>query len=208
MFLDRGISTMSKDRLLSFTDGCVTIFLTIMVLNFATPEGNSLWDLQELIPTFITYILSFMVIAISWGNHHHMFATVKNINGAIIWTNLLWIFVLSQVTFASDWMGSSGFAAGPVAFYGFILVCCNLSFFFIQSTIIKEQKKMNDCGDSCSILAVALGTRWKEKITLSCYVMGTVLSFLFPPLVGFSLFLYAGATAFWFVPDKRIENIL
>jgi len=161
MFLDRGIFTMSKDRLLSFTDGCVTIFLTIMVLNFATPEGNSLWDLQELIPTFITYILSFMVIAIYWGNHHHMFATVKNINGAIIWTNCCG-YCFIQVTFASDWMGSSGFAAGPVAFMALFWFAA-IFFLLIQSTIIKEQKKMNDCGDSCSILAVALGTRWKEK---------------------------------------------
>ena len=199
---------MTKDRLLSFCDGCVGIFITIMVLNFATPEGNSLWDLQELIPTFLSYVLSFIVIGIYWVNHHHMFVMVQSINGAILWANLLWLFSLSLVAFATDWLGSSGFAPGPVALYGIVLACCNLSFAFIQFTIIREQKRMNNCGESCSVLAVALGQRQKEKITFLSCLVGIMLSIFFPGAVVVSLLIYAGIIGLWFIPDKRIEKIL
>ena len=199
---------MTKDRLMAFCDGCITIFMTIMVLDFSTPDGNSLRDLQELIPTFISYGLSFLMLGIYWVNHHHMFATVKTINGAIMWVNLLWLFFLSLISFASGWMGDSGFAPGPVALYGILLTLCHMTFVLIQTTVIKEQKRLNDCGDSCSILAVAVGERRKEWITGLCYILGAVISMASASLVLLSLFLYAAGTALWFIPDRRIEKIL
>ena len=137
-----------------------------------------------------------------------MFVMVQSINGAILWANLLWLFSLSLVAFATDWLGSSGFAPGPVALYGIVLACCNLSFAFIQFTIIREQKRMNNCGESCSVLAVALGQRQKEKITFFSCLVGIMLSIFFPGAVVVSLLIYAGIIGLWFIPDKRIEKIL
>jgi hypothetical protein len=63
---------MEKDRLLAFSDGVIAIIITIMVLELRPPHEATLEALRELAPTFLSYVLSFIYIAIYWNNHHHM----------------------------------------------------------------------------------------------------------------------------------------
>lgn len=63
---------MEKDRLLAFSDGVIAIIITIMVLELRPPHAPTLEALSELAPTFLSYVLSFVYIAIYWNNHHHM----------------------------------------------------------------------------------------------------------------------------------------
>src|SRR5215210_2853180 len=111
---------MTKTRLEAFSDGVIAIIITIMVLELKIPHGSSLHDILPLLPVFISYVLSFIMIGIYWGNHHHLLHTCNKVNSAMIWANLHLLFWLSMVPFATAWMGESNFKSTPVAVYAII----------------------------------------------------------------------------------------
>src|SRR5260221_3468672 len=109
---------MGKGRLEAFSDGVIAILITIMVLELKVPSGVNLDALRPIVPIFLTYILSFVVIGIYWANHHHLFHTVDRINGRILWANLHLLFWLSLITFVTGWVGEHPSAPLPTAVYG------------------------------------------------------------------------------------------
>ena len=69
---------MKTSRLEAFSDGVLAIIITIMVLELKVPEGPRLSDLIHTTGVgLLTYLLSFVYVAIYWNNHHHMFQLVK-----------------------------------------------------------------------------------------------------------------------------------
>src|SRR5437868_13607758 len=119
---------MSKGRLEAFSDGVIAIIITVMVLVLTPPRGNDLAALQPLIPTFLSYILSFVFLGIYWNNHHHLLQIARHVNGAVLWANLHLLFWLSLVPFVTTWMGATNFATWPVALYGVVLLGSALAF--------------------------------------------------------------------------------
>src|SRR5436190_13637407 len=130
---------MTKGRLEGFSDGVIAILITIMVLELKVPQGAD-WDaLRPLVPVFLSYLLSFVIVGIYWNNHHHMLHTVDEVNGRILWANLHLLFWLSLVPFVTAWMGENGAAAIPVALYGVVMVMCAVAYVTLQTTIIAAQ---------------------------------------------------------------------
>ena len=74
---------MTKGRLEAFSDGVIAIIITIMVLEMKVPHGDRLEDLVPLVPTFLSYVLSFIYVGIYWNNHHHMLHAATAVTGAI-----------------------------------------------------------------------------------------------------------------------------
>ena len=64
---------MEKDRVVAFSDGVIAVIITIMVLEMKAPHATDLSALRETIPVFLSYVLSFVYVAIYWSNHHHFF---------------------------------------------------------------------------------------------------------------------------------------
>ena len=71
---------MNKNRLEAFSDGVIAIIITIMVLEIKIPHDTSWTALQEQLPVFSSYLLSFVFIGIYWGNHHHLINAVTHVN--------------------------------------------------------------------------------------------------------------------------------
>ena len=88
----------------------LAIIITIMVLELKVPHGEMLADLEPLAPVFVSYVLSFVYVGIYWNNHHHMFSTVHQVAGTILWANLLLLFCLSLFPASTAWMGETHFA--------------------------------------------------------------------------------------------------
>ncbi len=188
---------MTTNRLEVFSDGVLAIIITIMVLELEIPEGNQLYDLLEVLPTFFTYLFSFIYLGIYWNNHHHLWQVVEKLNGRILWANLHLLFWLSLFPFATGWIGNNLFDTVPVALYGGILFMASLAWFILCREIIIF------AGIS-SEPAKAIKDDKKTKISLVLYAFGIGLSFL-KPILG--CLAYALLAFFWFIPDKRIENL-
>ena len=189
---------MGKDRLLAFTDGVVAVIITIMVLELKAPADPSLAALAAVTPVFLSYVLSFVYVAIYWNNHHHFFHAVSHVDGAIMWANLHLLFWLSLVPFATAWMGQNHFVAVPTAVYGAALLMPALAWFVMQWTLLRAH-------GADSTLARAIGRDIKGKITFACYVAGIAAAFVDTRIADA---IYALAALMWLVPDRRIERVV
>src|SRR5437868_6818299 len=107
-----------------------------MVLGLTPPKGADLAALQPLIPTFLSYLLSFVFLGIYWNNHHHLLQIAKHVNGGVLWANLHLLFWLSLVPFVTSWMGATNFATWPVALYGVILLGSALAFTVLSLLLV------------------------------------------------------------------------
>ncbi len=129
---------MVKNRLEAFSDGVLAIVITIMVLELRAPHGEDLASLRPLLPVFLSYVLSFVYIAIYWNNHHHMFHTTNRVSAGVLWANLHLLFWLSLLPFATAWMGEAH-APVPTAAYGLVLLMAAIAYFVLQRAIIAHQ---------------------------------------------------------------------
>ncbi len=189
---------MRKDRLLAFSDGVFAIIITIMVLELKAPHAASWDELFKLTPIFVSYVLSYVYIAIYWNNHHHMLEPVRRINGASLWANMFLLFWLSLVPFATAWMGETRFAHIPTAFYGVTLLMPAIGYTILQRVLIAAHHENH-------LLARAIGRDAKGKVSIVSYGAAVGCA-LFNPWI--ALALYALVAVIWLVPDRRIENTL
>lgn len=189
---------MTKNRLEAFSDGVLAIIITIMVLELRPPSGISFSSLQPLIPKILSYVMSFAFIGIYWNNHHHLLHTVIKVNGGILWANLNLLFWLSLIPFTTAWMGEHGFAGPPVALYGMVLLMAAIAYYILVRFILYRHGQD-------SILARAIGSDFKGKISLGIYALAILFAF-FIPLV--AMILYALVAIMWLIPDRRIERLL
>ena len=189
---------MGKARLEAFSDGVLAIIITIMVLELKVPHGDTIFALSDLVPVFLSYILSFVYVGIYWNNHHHLLHTVQQVRGSILWANLHLLFWLSLVPFATGWMGENHFAPVPTAFYGCVMLGSAVAFYVLQLAILRAH-------GPDSILARAIGKDWKGKLSLVLY-LGAILAVAISPSL--SLAVYIAVAVVWLVPDRRIEKTL
>jgi uncharacterized membrane protein len=191
-----GQSGMSKSRIEAFSDGVIAILITIMVLELKVPQGTSLASLRPLLPLLSSYALSFVLLAIYWNNHHHLFQAVKHVDGRILWANVHLLFWLSLVPFVTGWMGENEFAALPVALYGVVMLLAALAYFVLVRTLIGRHGRDSQ-------LARAVGRDVKGKASVALYVLAIVLAF---PAPAVACGLYALVAVVWLIPDRRIER--
>src|SRR5436190_983232 len=130
---------MQKNRLEAFSDGVIAIIITIMVLDLKVPHEAQLSTLRPLLPVFFSYVLSFIYVGIYWNNHHHMFHSTRQVNGAILWANLHLLFWLSLFPFTTGWIGENHAAAIPAGVYGLVLLMAAIAYWILQRTIIHQQ---------------------------------------------------------------------
>ncbi|MCI0451819.1 MAG: TMEM175 family protein [Candidatus Latescibacteria bacterium] len=187
---------MTKNRLEAFSDGVLAIVITILVLELKIPHGTDFTALRPLLPVFLTYVLSFVYLAIYWNNHHHMLHTVHKVNGRILWANLHLLFWLSLIPFVTGWMGENHFAAEPTALYGVVLLMAAIAYTILRVEIVRHH-------GPDSILATAVGRDAKGKISILAYVTAIALAFVDQRI---SDALYIAVALMWLVPDRRIES--
>lgn len=187
---------MGKERVLAFSDGVIAIIITIMVLELHPPEAPTLSALWQVAPTLLSYVLSFLNVAIYWNNHHHMMHTVHRVNGAILWANMHLLFWLSLVPFTTAWMDETGGAAVPTALYAASFLAPAIAYMLLQRAIISEHGHDHT-------LARAVGKDWKGKASPIAYVLGIPAAFISPWI---TWALVALVACIWLMPDRRIER--
>src|SRR4029450_1827503 len=115
---------MSPERMNAFTDGVIAILITILVLELRPPEGHHLADILDEKGQLLAYVLSFVLVATYWVNHHHLMQVVHPPAGRTLWANMLLLFCLSLAPVATAWLGEAGVEPGPVAAYAIVLLAC------------------------------------------------------------------------------------
>jgi uncharacterized membrane protein len=189
---------MGKGRLEAFSDAVLAIIITIMVLELHVPHETELDALRPLVPVLLSYVLSFIYVGIYWNNHHHMLHATHRVTGSVLWANLHLLFWLSLVPFVTAWMGENHFASIPTAFYGGVLLMAAIAYTILQWQILRIEGPQ-------SMLATALGTDLKGKLSPLVYIMAIGAAFVNPAIAEG---LYVLVALIWLIPDRRIERAL
>jgi uncharacterized membrane protein len=189
---------VSKGRLEAFSDGVIAVIITIMVLELKAPEEADWHALRQLLPTLLTYVLSFVFVGIYWNNHHHLLYATDRISGAVLWANLHLLFWLSLVPFVTAWVGEHHEASIPSAGYGFVLLMCGVAFSILLRALLA-------CPGGNPRLAAAVGSDRKGNLSLVLYVAAIGLAFVNQWI---SDAIYVAVALIWLVPDRRIEKEL
>jgi uncharacterized membrane protein len=190
---------MTKTRLEAFSDGVIAIIITIMVLELRPPHGTDWAAIRPLASAFLSYVLSFIMLSIYWGNHHHLLHTLSQVNSKIIWANLHLLFWLSLVPFCTAWMGDDHFSQVTTMAYASLLVLCGLAYYILLRAI--EGSHPHDTRLWASLEKQSR----KGKLSVAAYVVAIPAALLHPVISGVIFGLVA---LFWWIPDRDIEQSL
>ncbi len=152
---------MNKERLTAFSDGVIAIIITIMVLELKAPQGTDWAALAKTLPFFLSYLLSFLYVAIYWNNHHHMLHTVKRVNGMILWANMHLLFWLSLTPIATEWLGQNYTAPVPAAVYGTLLLMCGAAYYVLEQTSRRTDGRASSLATALGADIKGAGCRWR-----------------------------------------------
>jgi uncharacterized membrane protein len=189
---------MGKGRLEAFSDGVIAVIITIMVLEMKAPHAADAAALIPMIPVFMSYVLSFVLVGIYWNNHHHLLHATQHVTGRILWANLHLLFWLSLIPFVTSWMGENHFASLPVALYGVVMLCSGVAYYILTHVLVGAHRED-------SRLAAAIGRDFKGKASVVLYAAAIPLAFVHSWI---ACGLYVVVAAMWLIPDRRIEAAL
>lgn len=120
----------SPDRLVAFTDGVFAIIITILVLDLRVPDLGSGQSLQQALadiwPTFVSFVISFLLVGMYWDWHRGAFAQVRFIDRNAVWLNLLFLLPTSMIPFAASVVGEHSDQPTALHLYGAILIAATL----------------------------------------------------------------------------------
>ena len=187
---------MTRGRLEAFSDAVIAIIITIMVLELKVPHGSDLAALRPLIPPFVSYLMSFIVLGVYWNNHHHLLHAIKHVDGRVLWANLHLLFWLCLFPVVTAWAGESRFAAWPVAAWGIVQFMAGTAYYILVRALLALHGRD-------SVLAAAIGRDFKGKVSLVLYSFAVLLAFVHPMI---ACAIYVLVIVMWFLPDPRIER--
>lgn len=133
---------MRSARLEAFSDGVIAIIITIMVFDLKVNMSNTeevLWNqlYQELLPKFLWYTLSFLMLAIMWVNHHFIFHDMAKSNAGLVWLNMHLLFWMSLVPFVTNLVGENTWLYPSVFLYALVFFMNAFAFTLIRNQGIK-----------------------------------------------------------------------
>lgn len=188
---------MSKGRIEIFTDGVVAIVMTLLVLELKQPKEGTWQSLLGVERHFIIYIVSFVMLAIYWNNHHHMFQLVHKVDGRVLWANNFFLFTLTLFPFTTAWVGEFSENLAPQITYGMIMMLANISYLILTTELIRVNGNNSE-------LAKVFENQRKSYLSIGLNMLGLFLGwFIHPYLV---LTVNIVILLMWFIPDKRIEK--
>ena len=170
----------SPERLSAFSDAVFAVLITVLVLDLRPPELPTFTALLSLWPTWLSYAVSYLFIAIVWINHHHLMRYADEVTPRLMWFNFAHLFSVSLLPLSTAWMAVSELAPQPVAFYAAVFFLVNVTYI----CLIRELIDRAPSGD------VSVGERRimhvRSIITLCVFAAATAVALKYP-LVGLGM---------------------
>lgn len=179
---------MEKNRLEAFSDGVLAIIITIMILELKQPVGEKMSDFLALWPTLLAYMLSFLFIAIYWVNHHIIIHSATRVNYPILWCNIVWLFAMSFIPFATAWVGAYPVSFAPISLYFADMLLACLTFHLMVYLIAREN------GTAARFKLSA-----RNIISIITYTLATVLGGFCPVAAYITV---AIVSCWWIFPER------
>lgn len=186
---------ISTGRVEAFSDGVIAIIVTIMVLQLTAPAQPTFSALLKQAPIFLSYGLSFLVVAIMWVNQHHMIHAVREVTAGLLWSNLNLLFWMSLIPFVTDFLGRNPRVPFPVSLYGLDLTLCGLAFWLMRIEIARQHRHDPEMSEYHSRMQT------KNLFSAFFYLAAAALAHF---SIYISYFIYVLIPALYFLPEKKL----
>jgi uncharacterized membrane protein len=135
----------TPERLSTFSDGVFAVLITVLVLELRPPEQPTFQALMLLWPTWLSYAVSYVFIAIVWANHHHLMRYATEATPRLMWFNFAHLFSVSLLPLSTAWMAVSELAPQPVAFYAAVFLLVNATYIFLIRELVDSRRSASEC---------------------------------------------------------------
>ncbi len=129
------------------TDGVFAIVLTLLVLEIAVPENLSEQSLrhvlEELRPTVLAWVISFLITGMYWVAHRDLFLRVAAVTRDLVWLNLLFLLPVGLIPFASSLLGKYSEDAIALQLYGFVLIVATIMRLVLYSYVVRRPELLS-----------------------------------------------------------------
>lgn len=172
---------MNKTRVEAFTDAVLAIILTIMILEFKTPESFKLSAILDQIPYLISYAIGYLFIGVAWYNHHYMFSQTRWITQNVYWANNIWMFTTSFIPVATAWVGRGLNEQGPEIFYFIVFLLWSVAYFYLSNRLIRANEKDHQPKAAEAIRSMVIYRYMSNWKLVSVQIIASVLVLKFMP---------------------------
>jgi TMEM175 potassium channel family protein len=170
----------NPERLSAFSDAVFAVLITVLVLDLRPPELPTFKALLSLWPTWLSYSVSYLFIAIVWANHHHLMRYATEATPRLMWFNFAHLFSVSLLPLSTAWMAVSKLAPQPVAFYAAVFFLVNATYIALICELIERTPVQEVSPKERRIM------RFRSIATL-CVFGGAAIVALKYPLVGLGM---------------------
>ncbi|HMK18089.1 MAG TPA: TMEM175 family protein [Chitinophagaceae bacterium] len=142
------------ERLILFSDAVFAIAITLLVIEIKIPEIHEkpvtdnavLHKLAELIPKFVGFLVSFLLIGQYWIVHHRMFSFVINFTDRLIWLNILFLFAIALMPFSTGFYSEYVLrgVVTPVIFYTGNIALLGLANFLMWRYLSNQKNNLTE----------------------------------------------------------------
>ena len=164
----------TPERLSAFSDGVFAVLITVLVLELRPPELPTFKALLLLWPTWLSYAVSYLFIAIVWTNHHHLMHYATEATPRLMWFNFAHLFSVSLLPLSTAWMAVSELAPQPVAFYAAVFFLVNLTYIFLIWELIHRNPDIEVPSTVRRIM------RFRSITTLCLFGMSALVALKYP----------------------------
>ncbi len=186
-------------RVVAFSDAVIAIAVTLLVLEIRPPVDTRhlLHGLATLWPSYVTYVITFMLIGQIWANHHVLFDHIRDVDRVVLFLNTVLLMDVAFLPFAASVLARS-FRDGhgertAVVFHGIAFEFAALLFNIIWWYARHDRRLLADTIDSAGVQAISR----RFQLALAWIGAGTLLGAFFP-VVGVAVI--AAFIVFYWLP--------
>ena len=207
--------TVSKNRIEFLTDGIFAVVMTLRVLDISVPQISSHYAignvaagtelvkrLFDLWPKMLSFVISFVILAIYWVAHHRQFHYIKHSNRALIWINMMFLMAICLIPFSTSLLGEYRELEMSILVYGgnSIVIASLLYAQWRYVTTSHHGRLVDENLDPISKTTLSRRT----LLGIIVYLIATGFSFVYTQLSPFPFVLVLIPA---FLPNKTIQRI-
>src|SRR3954469_3461968 len=132
------LTRATPERLSMFSDAVFAVLITVLVLELRPPELPTFKALLSLWPTWLSYAVSYVFIAVVWINHHHLMRYATEVTPGLMWFNFAHLFCVSLLPLSTAWMAVSELAPQPVSFYAVVFSLVNATYILLVRELVER----------------------------------------------------------------------
>jgi len=190
---------MNPRRIEALADGIFAIVMTLLVLDIKVPQNiptTSLlgsWPvIHALLPNYIGYVASFIILGVYWGAHHILFTKVKESTFNFMWLNLFFLLSVTFIPFSTSFLAAYPLNGLAQALYAADLIFAGAMMYGLLHYAVRRRNLVQDSvsqefwvNATGKILLppivyfiALLASFWSAKACLALLVVGPLIYFV------------------------------